>query len=45
MARVFVCHGGGGRGRRRYQAAKETNQIIKKNKSIMLDDLGCKDVN
>jgi hypothetical protein len=35
---------GGWERREGKEAAKETNQIIQKNNSIMLDDLECKDV-
>ena len=37
--------GTGGRWREGKEAAKETNQILHKNKSTMLDDLGCTEVN
>lgn len=37
--------GAGGRWREGKEDAKETNQILQKNKSTMLDDLGCTEVN
>jgi hypothetical protein len=37
--------GGGARWREGKEDEKETNQILQKNKSTMLDDLICKDVN
>jgi hypothetical protein len=45
---AWCCRGGGtarGGWERRKEDAKETIQIIQKNKSIMLDEKGCKDVN
>ena len=39
---VWGMRGAGGRWR---EGKKENNQIIQKNKSIMLDDKGCNDVN
>ena len=42
---VWGGRGAGGRWREGKEAAKETNQILQKNKSTMLDDLGCTEVN
>ena len=36
---------GGWEGREGKEVAKETNQILQKNKSTMLNDLGCTEVN
>ena len=36
---------GGWEGREGKEVAKETNQILQKNKSTMLDDFGCTEVN
>ena len=42
---VWGGSGAGGRWREGKEVAKETNQILQKNKSTMLDDLGCTEVN
>jgi hypothetical protein len=44
-AEVWGGRGAGGGGEKEKQAAKETNQIMQKNKSAMMDDLGNKRVN
>ena len=42
---VWGGRGAGGRWREGKEDEKETNQILQKNKSTMLDDLECNDVN
>ena len=48
-SRMFYCDfrnkGEGGMRKEGKEVAKETNQILQKNKSTMLNDLGCTEVN